>query len=121
MRLLLLASATCALIGSPAFAGDDAAKPAAAGEHAKAVNAIDPTTDKAIDAAVGTLELTWKKKTVTVGFSSKESLDKAKAADDKTKEQIAEAAKEHEYIKDGKLVPLDEKDGEKKHHKKKDQ
>jgi hypothetical protein len=115
MRHLLLASATClALLGAPAFAGDDA-KPAA--EHAKVANTIDPLSGKAVDEKVGTLELTWKKKTVVVGFSSKESLDKAKASDEKTKEQIAEAAKEHEIIQDGKLVD----DGEKKHHKKKDQ
>ena len=120
MRHLLLASATCvALLGAPVFAGDDAAKPATTTEHTKVANTIDPLTGKAVDDKVGTLELTWKKKTVTVGFSSKESLDKAKASDDKTKEQIAEAAKEHELIKDGKLVPSE--DGEKKHHKKKDQ
>lgn len=118
MRNLLLASATCvALLGAPAFAGDDAAKPAV--EHGKVANTIDPLSGKAVDEKVGTLELTWKKKAVTVGFSSKESLDKAKGSDDKTKELIAEAAKEHELIKDGKLVPSE--DGEKKHHKKKDQ
>ena len=108
-HLLLTATAFAALIGAPAFAADEPTHPKDHGhEHAKAdgiaANKIDPTTGKEVDAKAGTLELKWEKKTVVVGFSSKESFEAASKADDKTKEMIAEAVKTHKTIVDGKLV-----------------
>jgi len=106
-HLLLTATAFAALIGAPAFAADEPVHPKEH-EHAKAdgaaMNKIDPTTGKEVDAKAGTLELKWDKKAVVVGFSSKESYEAASKADDKTKEMIAEAAKTHKLIVDGKLV-----------------
>lgn len=111
-HLLLTATAFAALVGAPAFAADEPEhKKEHEHEHAKdegvagaAVNKIDPTTGKEVDAKAGTLELKWEKKSVIVGFSSKESNEAASKADDKTKELIAEAAKTHKLIVDGKLV-----------------
>ena len=133
-HLLLTATAFAALIGVPAFAADEPVHPKEhehAHEHAKAEaaagNKIDPTTGKEVDAKAGTLELKLNKKTVVVGFSSKESYEAASKADDKTKEMIAEAVKTHKLIVDGKLVEgkksvkkhEDKKHEEKKHEEKK--
>lgn len=116
-HLLLTATAFAALIGAPAFAADEPVHPKEH-EHAKAdgvaVNKIDPTTGKEVDAKAGTLELMWEKKPVVVGFSSKESYEAASKADDKTKDLIAQAVKTHKLIVDGKLVEM------KKHEKKHD-
>ncbi len=122
MRHLLLASLTCAaVVAAPVFAADEPAKDhpkhEAAAKEGKAVNKLDPLTGKEVVADAGTLDLTYKKDTVTVGFSSKESLEKAKAADDKLKELIAKAAKHHQLIKDGGLVePAGKHDKDKKDH-----
>ena len=118
-HLLLTATAFAALIGAPAFAADVPVHPKEHGhEHAKAdaaaVNKIDPTTGKEVDAKAGTLELMWEKKPVVVGFSSKESFEAASKADDKTKDLIAQAVKTHKMVVDGKLVEM------KKHDKKHD-
>lgn len=125
MRQLLLATATLAVLGS-GFASLAQAeevthpKPVVAKEakDAKevavtAVNHIDPLSGKEVDAKIGTLELTHEKKTVIVGFSSKESLDKATAADEKVKAMIADAAVGKKLIKDGALVDIPKH--EKKH------
>ena len=124
-HLLLTATAFAALIGAPAFAADEPVHPKEH-EHAKtdakgdakadavAVNKIDPTTGKEVDAKAGTLELMWEKKPVVVGFSSKESFEAASKADDKTKDLIAQAVKTHKMVVDGKLVEP------KKHDKKHD-
>ena len=118
-HLLLTVTAFAALIGAPAFAADEPVHPKEH-EHAKAdgaaSNKIDPTTGKEVDAKAGTLELKWEKKTVVVGFSSKESFEAASKADDKSKEMIAEAVKTHKVIVDGKLV---EGKKNKKHEEKK--
>ena len=70
-------------------------------------------TGKEITAEAGTLELTYEKKAIVVGFSSKDSLAKAKAADDKLKALIAKGAKHHQIIKDGALIDPEGKKEEK--------
>jgi hypothetical protein len=126
MRHVLLATATClSLISAPAItasAADEPAHPKAeAGKEAakagKAVNKLDPLTGKEVDASVDTLELSYthkkEKKTVVVGFSSKDSFEEAKKADEKKQELIAQAAEKHKLIKEGKLV---EPEGHKHDH-----
>lgn len=118
MRQLLLLTATlCAFGAAPLLRADDTApvKAEAGKDAAKTpVNHIDPLSGKEVDDKVGTLELAHEKKTVIVGFSSKESLAKATAADEKTKKLIADAAVEKKLIKDGALVDIPE---HKKKHK----
>jgi len=121
MRHVLLATATClALIAAPAVTASAADAPAHAAAG-KAINKVDPLTGKEVDATVDTLELSYthkdKKKSVVVGFSSKESLAEAKKDDEKTQALIAEAADHHKQIKDGKLVELE---GHKHDHDHKD-
>jgi hypothetical protein len=118
MRHLMLSSLTCfAVMAAPLVSAEDAHKElpkAEAAKDAKAVNTLDPLTGKEVVAEAGTLEMTYDKKTIVVGFSSKESLAKAKAGDEKLKALIAKGAKHHQIIKDGALT-----DVEAKHEKKK--
>ena len=116
MRSLLLATATlCAMGFAPLIQAEEVHPPKTetTKEAAKAVNHIDPLSGKEVDAKVATLSLTLDKKSVIVGFSSKESLDKATASDEKTKAMIAEAAAGKKLIKEGALVDIP------KHEKKK--
>lgn len=126
MRHLLLTTAALAALtafaGTPAFAeegGHDKPK-TEEGAKGKTANRVDPTTGKPVDHKVETLTIKFDKHEIVVGFSSKESYEAASKADDKTKELIAEAAKTHKVIKDGKLVEMEkhEKHGDdEKQHK----
>ncbi len=121
-HLLLTTAALAAFAGIPAFAADEDGHgkdhtKTEAGKEAKAVNKVDPTTGKEVDAKVDTLELKYEKKAVIVGFSSKESLEAATKADEAGKEMIAHAAKTHKLIKDGKLVEMEKSEKHDKHDK----
>ena len=116
----ILCVLTClAYVAAPLVSAEDAHKElpkAEVAKEAKAVNTLDPLTGKEIIAEAGTLELTYEKKAIVVGFSSKESLAKAKAADEKLKALIAKGAKHHQIIKDGALTDPEGKK-EEKHEK----